>query len=96
MLGIEIVSDRQKRTPFSLLLQAGPTLDRIDYQNGLVGRCMRDVLGFSPPLIIGEKKVDEIADRTETSLKQLKKVLLKSSGSCAFAPPPHHAAVGQN
>ena len=47
------------------------TFDHIAYENGLIGRCMGDVLGFSPPLIVKEKDVDEIAERCETSLKQL-------------------------
>ena len=71
MLGIEIVADRQKRTPFPPARQAGLTFDRIAYENGLIGRCMGDTLGFSPPLIVTESDVDEIAERCETSLKQL-------------------------
>jgi 4-aminobutyrate---pyruvate transaminase len=71
MLGIEIVADRQSRTPFDPALQAGLTFDQIAYENGLIGRCMGDTLGFSPPLIVTEKDVDEIAERTGKSLKQL-------------------------
>lgn len=75
MLGIEIVADRQTRTPFDPALQAGPTFDRIAYENGLIGRCMGDTLGFSPPLIVTEKDVDDIADLCEKSLKQLQATL---------------------
>jgi 4-aminobutyrate---pyruvate transaminase len=71
MLGIEIVADRDSRTPFDPALQAGLTFDQIAYENGLIGRCMGDTLGFSPPVIVTEKDVDEIAERCETSLKQL-------------------------
>lgn len=71
MLGIEIVADKQTRRQFAPELQAGPTFDRIACDNGLVARCMGDVLGLSPPLIVSEADVDEIADRCETSLKTL-------------------------
>ena len=77
MLGIEIVADKASRTPFAPAAQAGPTFDRIAYENGLIGRCMGDVLGFSPPLIVTEKDVDEIAERCEKSLKQLQSQLRK-------------------
>jgi 4-aminobutyrate--pyruvate transaminase len=76
MLGIEIVADRETRAPFDPALQAGLTFDHIAYENGLIGRCMGDTLGFSPPLIVSEKDVDEIAERCETSLKELQKRLL--------------------
>ena len=76
MLGIEIVADRNRRAPFDPALQAGLTFDHIAYENGLIGRCMGDTLGFSPPLIVNEKDVDEIAERCETSLKELQKRLL--------------------
>ncbi|WP_119272535.1 aminotransferase [Taklimakanibacter deserti] len=78
MLGIEIVADRESRTPFDPALQAGLTFDQIAYENGLIGRCMGDTLGFSPPLIVTEKDVDEIAERCEKSLKQLATYLAKS------------------
>ena len=68
---IEIVADKESRTPFAPELQAGPTFDRIAYDNGLIARCMGDTLGFSPPLIVEEQDVDDIADRCEASLKML-------------------------
>ena len=77
MLGIELVADRETRTPFDPALQAGLTFDQIAYENGLIGRCMGDTLGFSPPLIVTEKDVDEIAERCEKSLKELAGKLAK-------------------
>jgi len=72
MLGIELVADRETRKPFDPALQAGLNFDRIAYENGLIGRCMGDTLGFSPPLIVTEKDVDDIAGLCEKSLKQLR------------------------
>ena len=77
MLGIEIVADKPSRRPFAPDLQAGLTFDRIAYQNGLIARCMGDVLGFSPPLIVDDSDIDEIAGRVETSLKSLEAHLLR-------------------
>jgi Adenosylmethionine-8-amino-7-oxononanoate aminotransferase len=77
MIGIEIVADKKTRRPFPPALQAGLTFDRLAYDNGLVARCMGDVLGFSPPLIVDERDVDEIADRCEASLKALETYLLR-------------------
>jgi 4-aminobutyrate--pyruvate transaminase len=71
MLGIELVADRETRTPFDPALRAGMSFDRIAYEKGLVGRCMGDTLGYAPPLIVGEAEIDEIADKTRASLKQL-------------------------
>ncbi len=71
MLGIEIVADKETRTPFDPHLQAGMQFDRIAYENGLIARCMGDVLGFSPPLVVTEDDVDEIADKVARSLRSL-------------------------
>lgn len=76
MLALEIVADKAKRSPFPPGRQAGLTFDRFAYKNGLIARCMGDVLGFSPPLIVTEADVDEIAERCGDSLKQLEGYLL--------------------
>ncbi|NJO34628.1 MAG: aminotransferase class III-fold pyridoxal phosphate-dependent enzyme, partial [Rhodospirillales bacterium] len=75
MLGIELVEDKATRRPFSPQRKVGLAFDRIAYENGLVARCMGDVLGFSPPLTIDTKDVDEIARRCEASLRQLERSL---------------------
>lgn len=75
MLGIELVADRDTRTPFNPDWQVGLKFDEIAYENGLIGRCMGDTLGFSPPLIVTESDVDEIAEKTDASLKQLQAFL---------------------
>jgi 4-aminobutyrate---pyruvate transaminase len=38
---------------------------------------MGDTLGFSPPLIVTEGDVDDIAERTEKSLNQLQSYLVR-------------------
>lgn len=75
MLGVEIVQDKATRAPFAPSRQAGPSFDRIAYRNGLIVRCMGDTLGMSPPLIVNESDVDEIADKFATSLRSLETLL---------------------
>ena len=77
MLGVELVADKKTRRPFPPARQVGLTFDRIAYDNGLIVRCMGDTLGFSPPLILTEKDVDEIAGRCATTLKALERDLAK-------------------
>ncbi|PZM12976.1 aminotransferase [Rhizobium tubonense] len=71
MLGIEIVKDKTTREPFPASKQVGAMFDRIAYKNGLIARCMGDVLGFAPPLILTEEEADELADIFDKSLKEL-------------------------
>jgi 4-aminobutyrate---pyruvate transaminase len=71
MIGVEIVQDKASRAPFPPAMQVGPSFDRIAFKNGLIVRCMGDTLGMSPPLIIGETEVDEIAEKFGRSLKEL-------------------------
>jgi 4-aminobutyrate--pyruvate transaminase len=78
MLGIEIVADKKSGKPFDPALQAGMTFDQIAYENGLIARCMGDTLGFSPPLIVTESEVDEIADLCAKSISALEQRLAKA------------------
>jgi 4-aminobutyrate---pyruvate transaminase len=78
MLGIEIVADKKTRKPFDPAKQAGMSFDTIAYENGLIGRCMGDTLGFAPPLIVTENDVDEIAALCEKSLTTLEQKLAKA------------------
>ncbi|MDQ0393441.1 aminotransferase [Labrys monachus] len=77
MLGIELVADKPGRKPFAPERKVGAMFDRIAYDNGLVTRCMGDVLGFSPPLIVSEADVDHIAERFERSLRDLERYVLQ-------------------
>ncbi|MCW2308937.1 aminotransferase [Rhodobium gokarnense] len=75
MWGIELVEDKDTRAPFAPDLKVGLSFDHIAYENGLICRCMDDTLGYAPPLIVGEADVDEIAEKTEKSLRALEKQL---------------------
>jgi 4-aminobutyrate--pyruvate transaminase len=71
MLGIELVADKASRTPFAPARKVGATFDQLAYDNGLISRCMGDVLGFSPPLIVTEAEVDAIAELCARTVRQL-------------------------
>ena len=73
MIGVEIVQDKATRAPFSPSMKVGPAFDRIAFKNGLIVRCMGDTLGMSPPLIIQEAEVDEIAEKFSASLRELER-----------------------
>jgi 4-aminobutyrate---pyruvate transaminase len=75
MLGIELVEDSETRQPFAPERKIGLKFDRIAYENGLMARCMGDVLGFAPPLIVTANDVDDIARRCEISLQELERGL---------------------
>jgi 4-aminobutyrate--pyruvate transaminase len=61
--------------PFAPQRKIGLAFDRIAYENGLVARCMGDMLGFSPPLVVDARDMDEIARRCEMSLRNLERLL---------------------
>jgi 4-aminobutyrate---pyruvate transaminase len=73
MIGVEIVQDKATRAPFPPAMKVGPAFDRIAFKNGLIVRCMGDTLGMSPPLIIQEAEVDEIAEKFSASLRELER-----------------------
>ncbi len=75
MTGVEIVQDKATRAPFPPAMKVGPTFDRIAFKNGLIVRCMGDTLGMSPPLIIQEAEVDEIAEKFSVSLRELEQIV---------------------
>ncbi|HTI00607.1 MAG TPA: aspartate aminotransferase family protein, partial [Acidisoma sp.] len=71
MLGVELVQDKETKTPFAPALGVGLTFDRLAYKNGLIVRCMGDTLGMAPPLIVQESDVDEIAEKFSKTLTEL-------------------------
>ncbi|QJP13457.1 hypothetical protein G3545_07165 [Starkeya sp. ORNL1] len=75
MFGIEQVADKATKAAFDPHLRVGMPFDRLACENGLIARCMGDVPGFSPPLIVNEAELDEIAERCTTSLRQLEREL---------------------
>ncbi|WP_378941390.1 aminotransferase [Mesorhizobium sp. ANAO-SY3R2] len=68
MYGVELVADPVAGTPFDPALQVGQQFQALARENGLITRCMRDTVGFSPPLIIGDGEVDDMLERFSATL----------------------------
>jgi 4-aminobutyrate--pyruvate transaminase len=63
LTGIEMVADKGTRALFDPALQVGATVDRHARNHGLVARFVGDRVAFSPPLIITETEIDQVAAR---------------------------------
>jgi len=68
LTGIEMMADKATRTPFTPAGKAGAIADRHARANGLITRFVGDRIAFSPPLIITEAEVDELAARLQKTL----------------------------
>ena len=83
MIGLEFVQDRDTRKPFPRSLQLIENIVRTGLANGLIlrGRAGTGVGSdgdhtlLSPPFIITESQCDELVERLETTLNQVKQSL---------------------
>jgi 4-aminobutyrate---pyruvate transaminase len=66
--GLEMMADKAMRTPFDPARKAGAVADGHARANGLIVRAVGDRIAFSPPLIITEAEVDELAVRLQKTL----------------------------
>jgi 4-aminobutyrate---pyruvate transaminase len=65
---LEMMADKATRTPFDPARKAGTIADGHARANGLIVRSVGDRIAFSPPLIITEAEVDELAVRLQKTL----------------------------
>jgi putrescine aminotransferase len=66
MLGaMELVQDKQTRTPFPKERQVGTICRDHCFANGLVMRAIRDTMVLAPPLVITEAEVEELLSRAK-------------------------------
>src|ERR1700733_4561094 len=63
VVGIEMMADKATRTPFDPARKAGAIADGHARAQGLIPRSIGDRIAFSPPLIITEAEIDELAVR---------------------------------
>jgi 4-aminobutyrate--pyruvate transaminase len=68
LTGIEMMEDKATRAPFDPARKAGSVADRHARANGLITRFIGDRIAFSPPLIITEPEVDDMAERLGRTL----------------------------
>ncbi|MBI3988954.1 MAG: aspartate aminotransferase family protein [candidate division NC10 bacterium] len=62
MAAVELVADREKKTPFDPVLRVGRRVRREAQERGLFTRFIRDVLALAPPLVVTEEQVDRIVE----------------------------------
>ena len=67
---IELVADRQARTPFEPVGKAGAYAVARAQAHGLIVRPLGDRIAFSPPLIISEADIGRMFDRIATALDE--------------------------
>ena len=79
LLGIELVQDKERKTPFPRSQKVAETLTDRAFQNGLIlmsGAGTADGVSgdhtvVSPPFIITEKEIDELAGLLEKSIREV-------------------------
>jgi L-2,4-diaminobutyrate transaminase len=73
---VELVADRERRTPFERALRVGPRLSATLLDHGLISRPLGDSLALSPALIIREEEIDELVERFRRGLESLAEELI--------------------
>ena len=68
LTGMEMMADKATRTPFDPARGVGRIVDGHARRHGLITRFIGDRIAFSPPLIVTEAEVDEIAKRLKSAL----------------------------
>jgi 4-aminobutyrate--pyruvate transaminase len=66
--GFEIVADKEARTSFPADVDIAGRLDEAAQAEGLILRIASDRVAFSPPLIISEPELDEMAEKTYAAM----------------------------
>lgn len=71
---IELVSDKETKTPYAPSLDIGPKIQAKAMENGVIVRSLREAIAFCPPLIITEQQIDQMFDGVEKALDEVIKV----------------------
>jgi len=67
---VEIVADKDTKTPFDPAAAVGPWLVGRAQKRGLILRAMGDRVAFSPPLVISDSEVNDMFDRFADALAE--------------------------
>jgi L-2,4-diaminobutyrate transaminase len=80
MIGVELVADRASKRAFDPALKVGPRTMKAGMARGILCRALphRDVLAFSPPLILTEAEADEIVAALAGAVGQIRDELFTS------------------
>lgn len=78
MIGVELVADRASKRAFDPALKVGPRTMKAGMARGILCRALphRDVLAFSPPLILTEAEADEIVAALAGAVGQIRDELM--------------------
>ena len=68
LCGLELVADKSRRAPFDPARKVGAPVDRLARRQGLVARFIGDRIALSPPLIVREPELDDMAARLTRAL----------------------------
>lgn len=68
LTGIEMVADKATRAQFDPARNVGATVDKHARAHGLIARFIGDRIAFSPPLVVTEAEIDDIAARLRRAL----------------------------
>ncbi len=68
LVGMEMMAEKTNRIPFDPARGVGRIVDRYARKHGLITRFIGDRIAFSPPLIVTEENLDEIAKRLQAAL----------------------------
>ncbi|MDR3510747.1 MAG: aminotransferase [Caulobacteraceae bacterium] len=66
--GVELVQDRATKAPYPDAVKAGPEVERACLEHGLIVRAIGDRIAFTPPLIIDQAEIVEMAARFHKGL----------------------------
>jgi putrescine aminotransferase len=71
LAAIELVTDKERKTPLPVAADASRRIFDRAWQNGLIIRAFSNgVIGYAPPLCCSENEIDAILDRTRKTLDQ--------------------------
>jgi len=68
LTGMEMVADKATRAPFDPARNVGAAVDKHARAHGLITRFIGDRIAFSPPLVVTESEIDDIAARLSRAL----------------------------
>jgi 4-aminobutyrate--pyruvate transaminase len=68
LTGMEMIADKATRAPFDPARNVGATIDKHARARGLITRFIGDRIALSPPLVVTEAEIDDIAARLSGAL----------------------------
>jgi 4-aminobutyrate---pyruvate transaminase len=70
IVALEMVADKATGGPFDPALKLGARVEHLARKHGLIARFIGDRIAFSPPLIVTEADIDDIAARLRKALDE--------------------------